>query len=133
LTDYYLTRRVFQQLRDIEERSEQNFGHAQTEKYMADIYKGFENAANKPHRDKSRFDRSNPFFLQPAGVNHFAIYYRFEDHIIIGAVFGQEMNIERQISKLKSRLAHEIDAMREEIKARTADEEGLGATPEKGE
>ncbi len=124
MTDYYLTRRVFQQLRDIEERSERNFGHAQTEKYMADIYKGFENAANTPHRDESRFNRSNPFFMQPAGVNHFAIYYRFEDHIVIGAVFGQEMNIKRQIARLKSRLAHEIDVLHEKINARTTDKEG---------
>jgi plasmid stabilization system protein ParE len=88
---------------------------------MAHIYKGFENAANNPHRDESRFDRSTPFSMQPAGVNHFVIYHRFEDHIVIGVVFAQEMDIERQISRLKSRLAHEIEAMHAEIKKRVAD------------
>ncbi len=122
MTDYYFTRRAFQQLREIEERSERNFGHTQTQKYMNEIYKGFESAANNPHRDERRFDRSNPFFMQPAGVKHFVIYHRFENHIVIGAVFGQEMNIERQLSGLKTRLAHEIEDMHEEIKKRTADQ-----------
>ncbi len=112
---------MFRQLHEIEERSEQNFGHTQTEIYMAKIYNGFENAANNPHCDEIRFDRSKPFLMQPAGGNHFAIYHRFKDYIVIGAIFGQEMNIEKKLSRLKSRLAREIDDMHKEINARTGD------------
>ena len=118
MADFYLTRRVFKQLIEIRDRSIQDFGSTRTKKYMADIYKGFQNAANNATRDHHRIDRSEPFFMQPVGDNHFALYHRFDNCIIIGAIFDQVMNVEEHIARLKRHLTTEILDMHKELKGR---------------
>lgn len=112
---YRLTEEAFRQLEEIEERSLENFSQADTEKYMAEIYKGFQRAADSPSQDHARAKRSDPFSMQPAGANHFAVYNRFGDDIIIGAIFGQSMNIENEIEETKARVAASIERVHEEL------------------
>lgn len=119
VTDFHLTRRVFLQLQEIEKRSLKNWSSAQTSKYMADIYKGFGKIAANPNQDAKRFYRSDPFFIQPAGVNHFALYHRFDDCVIIGAIFGQVQNIEHEITKLKCIIQDEINTLHTHMKSRS--------------
>lgn len=117
MSDFYLTRRTFLQLREIENHSLKNWSSRQTAKYMADIYKGFGEIAADPNQDIKRFHRSEPFFMQPAGVNHFALYHRFDDYIIIGAVFGQVQNIEHEITTLKHMIQDEISILHAHMKS----------------
>jgi plasmid stabilization system protein ParE len=112
---YYFTRRAFEQLIEIQKRSLQDFGKAQTTHYLKEIYQGFADAANNSDRDDLRTDRSSPFSMQAVGPNHFAIYHRFDGYIIIAAIFGQAMDVERHIERLKTRLGKEISLMRQDI------------------
>ena len=48
MAKYLLTNEAYSQLEKIEKRSLENFGEANTKKYMADIYKGFQKAADTP-------------------------------------------------------------------------------------
>lgn len=116
MSDFHLTRRVFLQLEEIEKQSLIDWSSAQTVKYMSDIYKGFRKITADPYQDKKRLYRSEPFFMQPVGVNHFALYHRFDDCIIIGAVFGQVQNIEHEITKLKHMIQDEINALHAHMK-----------------
>ena len=117
VADFYLTRRAFLQLQEIEKHSLKSWSQAQTTKYMADIYKGFKKIAADPDQGVKRYHRSEPFFMQPTGVNHFALYHRFDQCIIIGAVFGQVQNIEPEIARLKSIIQDEITTLHEHMKS----------------
>ena len=117
MADFYLTRRAFLQLQEIEKYSLKNWSPSQTAKYMADIYNGFKKIATDPDQDAKRFHRSEPFFMQPAGVNHFALYHRFDECVIIGAVFGQVQNIEPEITRLKCIIQDEINALHIHMKS----------------
>ena len=59
--------------------------------------------------------------MQPAGKNHFAVYNRFDEYIIIGAVFGQEMNIEHEIAKTKARVSDSIEQVRKRLEVQKTD------------
>jgi hypothetical protein len=45
-------------------------------------------------------------------AQYFALYHRFDNYIIVAAIFGQVMDVEMQAARLKTRLAREISQMR---------------------
>lgn len=118
---FYLTARVIKQLHAIKTKSERDFGIPQTKIYINNIYKGFENIAHNENKDKLRQSRSDPFHMHPVGVNHFALYHRFDNYVVIAAVFDQKMNIERHIEKLKQVLSKEISLLHDFIKSKSTD------------
>ena len=114
---YHLTRRAFLQLIEIRERSLRDFGEGQTDRFIEAIYRDFARAYEMSDRDTLRTERSEPFCMQPVGPSHFALYHRFDDYIIIAAIFGQKMDVEAQVARLKTRLAREISQMRRSVDA----------------
>ena len=70
---FSLTRRAYRDLLEIERYSIVKWGEAQTTRYMAQIYQGFEQIAANPERGRLRAERSLPFLMAPVGA-HYAIY-----------------------------------------------------------
>jgi plasmid stabilization system protein ParE len=112
---YHLTRRAFLQLIEIRERSLRDFGEQQTDRFIQAIYRDFARAYEMSDRDDLRAERSAPFCRQPVGPSHFALYHRFDNTIIIAAIFGQMMDVEAQVARLRTRLAKEIAQMRQTL------------------
>ena len=112
---YHLTRRAFLQLIEIRERSLRDFGEHQTDRFIKAIYRDFERAYELSDCDALRAERSAPFCLQPVGPSHFALYHRFDTFIIITAIFGQMVDVESQVARLRTRLTREVAEMRQAL------------------
>lgn len=112
---YHLTRRAFLQLIEIRERSLRDFGEQQTDRFIEAIYRDFARAYEMSDRAALRAERSAPFCMQPVGPSHFALYHRFDDYIIIAAIFGQMMDVKIQVARLRTRLGREIAEMRRSL------------------
>lgn len=108
MAGYYLTRRAYLDLLDIEEFSIEKWGDSQTELYMASLYEAFGQMASNPDIGKTRLNRAFPFYMAPAG-RHFAVYKVVENGVIIATVLHAKRNIEAIISSMAYKLTKEIE------------------------
>ena len=75
---FHLTRRAALDLRDIYDRSRQEWGEATADGYMADLYATMSQAAANPDAGVLRQHRAAPFLMVPAR-QHFVIYDRIPE------------------------------------------------------
>lgn len=75
---FHLTRRAALDLRDIYDRSRQEWGEGTTDGYMAELYAVMSKAAANPDAGVLRQYRAAPFLMVPAR-QHFVIYDRIPE------------------------------------------------------
>ena len=104
---FFLTRRSYRNLLEIERYSIAKWGEDRTARYMARIYQGFEQIAANPEVGRLRARRSMPFLMAPVGA-HYAIYKIADRGVIIATVLHNRRDIEAITGSLASRLHKEI-------------------------
>lgn len=107
---FFLTRRAYHDLFEIEDYTLGKWGQRQADLYMDQLYAAFARIAKDPEVGRLRQDRSYPFYMAPA-MEHFAIYKVVDQGIIIATVLYGRRDIESIIRNLLTTLTREINEM----------------------
>ncbi len=110
---YLLTRRAALDLRNIYNRSRREWGDATAEHYMPDFYTAMSQAAENPDAGLLRQHRATPFLMVPAR-QHFVVYDRVPQGIVILTLLHQVRDIERLIADLSFSFLREIEKLKSE-------------------
>ena len=109
---FILTRRAARDLRDIHKRSVTNWGDARAVRNLDDIYAVVGRTAANPGLGRPRMARSAPFLMDAAG-QHFIVYDRVDDKVVVLTVLHQVRDIERVIAAMGLEFLAEIQEIRD--------------------
>jgi len=108
---FHLTRRAALDLRDIYDRSRQEWGEATADGYMADLYATMSQAAANPDAGVLRQHRAAPFLMVPAR-QHFVVYDRIPEGVVILTLLHQVRDIESLIAGLSPSFLQEVEKLK---------------------
>lgn len=111
MSGFHLTRRAARDLRDIHTRSVVRWGRERADQYLADLYAVCGRIGANPAWGRIRAHRSAPFLMVAAG-QHFVVYDKVGDRVVVLAVLHQVRDIERIIAELGPGFLAEISALR---------------------
>jgi toxin ParE1/3/4 len=99
---YRLTRRAARDLRDINQYSEKQWGQSVADAYMADLYAGFAQIAERPLNGQQHQHRSAPFLMRM--VRRHAVIYTLDtdETTVILALLHQARDIEAIVAQLRN-------------------------------
>ncbi len=109
---FFLTRTAALDLRAIHTRSRREWGDSVAERYIADLYAAMRLAAGNPAADRLRQGRSVPFSMVPAR-QHFIIYDRLPQGMVVLTVQHQVRDIETVIATLTPAFHAELERLRQ--------------------
>jgi toxin ParE1/3/4 len=104
---FHLTRRALLDLRDIYEHSREEWGEKVADRYLSDLYAAIEAAAKNPDSGLLRKARSAPF-LMVAAKNHFIVFDRIPQGIVVLTLLHKVRNIEGLIEGLTPAFLKEV-------------------------
>jgi len=108
---FHLTKRAFEDIKNIFTYSGENWGEAQAKKYINALYSDFKKISDKTELGNSRKYRYEPFLMYPSG-RHYIVYELFKDSIIIITVINQVRNIENIMIEFGSSFRIEIEELK---------------------
>lgn len=108
---YRLSRRALADLRDILVYSGNQWGNAQAETYITELYACFQKIAEAPDLGLKRQTRVQPFRMV-AAQKHFIIYDVMRDTVVILTIQHQKRDIEALIKAIRPELLKAIAEMR---------------------
>ena len=108
---FLLTRNAALDLRRIYTRSRREWGDDVADRYLADLYAAMGVAAADPEKGRLRQYRSAPF-LMVAAREHFVIYDRVPQGIVVLTVQHQVRNIETLIAELNRSFNAEVERLK---------------------
>lgn len=111
MSDFYITRRAFLDLKGIYDYTIQQWGENKSNEYISNLYNDFEKIANNIELGELRKNRSEPFLMYPSG-KHYVVYEAYKDGIIIITVLHQVRNIENIIQEFGSVFYREIQELK---------------------
>lgn len=112
---YRLTRRAARDLRDINARSVHDWGEKTAKNYIADLYAAMDRAAADPDVGQLRQKRAAPFLMVPAR-QHYLIYDRTPEGIVILTVQHQARDIETLIAAMAPSFFEEVERLRRNLR-----------------
>jgi plasmid stabilization system protein ParE len=115
---YTLTRRAEADLDELHEKSLEQFGRIQTNKFMADLKKAAEFAANNIGKVPTRAHLVGDSGLSLYPIHNHFIAYRpvTEDHIVIIAIVRQSRDIAALITAESDRFRADFSEIEQKIK-----------------
>jgi plasmid stabilization system protein ParE len=109
---FLLTRNAALELRKIHARSRQEWGEKVADRYLDDLYQAMRQAAAGSANGRLRQHRSTPFLMVPAR-QHFVIYDRLPQGIVILTIQHQIRDIEILITELTPAFHAEIEKLKQ--------------------
>lgn len=111
LPTFHLTRRAALDLRDIYNRSRQEWSETTANRYIADLYAAMSKAATNPDDGLLRKHRATPFLMISAR-QHFVVYIRIPQGITILTLLHQVRDIEGLIADLSPSFLQEVEKLK---------------------
>jgi plasmid stabilization system protein ParE len=111
--EFHLTRRALLDLREIHDRSRKEWGEKVADRYLSDLYSAIEAAAREPDSGLLRQRRSAPFLMVPAR-NHFIVFDRIPQGIVVLTILHKVRNIEGLIEGLTPAFLKEVKRLKAE-------------------
>jgi toxin ParE1/3/4 len=88
-----------------------NWGNTRADRYVDEIYTVFGKVAANPELGRLRVRRAAPFLMVAAG-QHFVIYDRVNDAVVVLTVLHQVRDIERILATMRPDFLAEMEAIR---------------------
>lgn len=110
---FSLTRCAARDLRDIHIHSRERWGATVAGQYMADLYAVLTRIAERPALGEERQHRSYPFLMVPAR-QHFVVYDRVLDSVVVPTILHQMRDIEGIIAAQAPSCRRQTMALRDE-------------------
>jgi plasmid stabilization system protein ParE len=108
---FFLTRYAALELRNIHTRSLREWGAEVAERYLAELYAVMHKAAAHPEMGELRQHRSAPFLMVPAR-QHFVIYDKTPEGIVVLTIQHQARNIETLIAEFSPSFYAEVERLK---------------------